>query len=161
MHSIKRQFLLGSGLLWLVRPAFSQDVPRKAPVDKGPALEAPLVKEFVGVAHGKFEQTEQLLTQNPSLLNATWDWGGGDFETGLGGASHMGNKEIARFLIGKGARVDIFAAAMLNELEIVQAIVKAFPGIEKSLGPHKIPLIAHAKRGGAGDVVKYLENLPG
>jgi hypothetical protein len=30
---------------------------------------------------------------------------------------------------------------------------------EFSLGPHKIPLLAHAKRGGADEVVKYLESL--
>ena len=155
----KRQFISAGAILPVALPLFSQDVPAKKKVEKGPPIEDPLVKEFVGVAHGKFERTEELLSQNPALLNATWDWGGGDFETGLGGASHMGNKEIARFLISKGARLDIFAAAMLNQLEIVQAMVKAFPGIEKSLGPHKIPLIVHAKRGDAADVAKYLESL--
>ncbi|MBK5291441.1 MAG: ankyrin repeat domain-containing protein [Acidobacteriia bacterium] len=130
-------------------------------VDKGPPLDVALVKEFVGAAHGKFERTEEMLTSQPALLNATWDWGGGDFETGLGGASHMGNQEIARFLIGKGARMDVFAAAMLGELAIVQAMCKAFPNLHRSLGPHKIPLIAHARRGGpaAAEVVKYIEAL--
>ena len=58
--------------------------------------------------------TKALLAEQPSLLNATWDWGGGDFETGLGGAGHMGNREIAEFLIGQGARLDIFVATMLG-----------------------------------------------
>ncbi len=26
----------------------------------------------------------------PALLNAAWDWGGGDFETALAGAAHRG-----------------------------------------------------------------------
>ncbi len=152
----KRKFLAGAASL-LAAPASPQ-----TPVpDRPPALDAGLVKEFVGVAHGKFERTQELLEQTPGLLNATWDWGGGDFETGLGGASHMGNREIALYLLGKGARMDLFAAAMLGKLDIVRAAVAAFPGIHKALGPHKIPLIAHAKRGGpdAAEVLKYLESL--
>ncbi|MFN0103968.1 MAG: ankyrin repeat domain-containing protein [Bryobacteraceae bacterium] len=130
-------------------------------LDKGPPLESALVKEFVGAAHGKLDKTREMLGAQPALLNATWDWGGGDFETGLGGASHMGNREIAEFLIGKGARADIFAAAMLGQIDIVKAFVKAFPGIERSLGPHKIPLLVHAKKGGTQSlaVVEYLQSL--
>jgi hypothetical protein len=129
--------------------------------DRGPALDGALVKEFVGAAHGRLGRTEELVREHPGLINATWDWGGGDFETGLGGASHMGAREIAMFLIANGARMDLFAAAMLGKLEIVQAAVTAFPGIHRALGPHKIPLIAHARRGGpeAAEVVKYLESL--
>lgn len=116
-----------------------------------------MVKEFVVSAHGNLEKTKQMLADHPGLLNATWDWGGGDFETGLGGASHMGNREIAEYLIGRGARMDIFAAAMLDKLEVVRALMQAFPGIEKSLGPHKIPLAAHAQRGKAERVIEYLK----
>lgn len=127
--------------------------------DRGPALAADLVKSFVGAAHSDLAKTKAMLAETPALLNATWDWGGGDFETGLGGASHMGNREIAEFLIGHGARVDIFAAAMLGRLEIIKAMVTAFPGIEKSLGPHKIPLLVHAQKGMAENVVEYLKSL--
>ncbi|MBL0160324.1 MAG: ankyrin repeat domain-containing protein [Bryobacterales bacterium] len=118
-----------------------------------------MVKTFVGAAHGNLEKTKEMLAETPALLNAAWDWGGGDFETGLGGAAHMGNRQIAEYLIGLGARTDIFAAAMLGRIEIVQALVKAFPGIEKSLGPHKIPLLAHAERGKAENVIEYLKSL--
>ncbi len=152
----KRQFLFAVAATPSLT-AFAQN----QQVDKGPPLDFLIVKEFVGAAHGKFERTEEMLASQPALLNATWDWGGGDFETGLGGASHMGNQEIARFLIGKGARMDIFAAAMLGELPIVQAMCKAFPNLHRSLGPHKIPLIAHARRGGpaAAEVVKFIGSL--
>jgi hypothetical protein len=131
----------------------------KKEIYKGPPLEPALVKEFVGAAHSKLERTKEMLAEKPSLLNATWDWGGGDFETALGGASHMGNREIALFLIGQGARADIFAAAMLGQLEVVKALVAAFPGIEKSLGPHKIPLLVHAQKGAAEGIVAYLQSL--
>lgn len=52
-----------------------------------PALEATLVQEFVGNAHGNFARVKEMLEQEPALVNATWDWGGGDFETALGAAS--------------------------------------------------------------------------
>ena len=40
-------------------------------------------------AHGDLQRSKELLELQPGLLNAAWDWGGGDFETALGGASHM------------------------------------------------------------------------
>ncbi|MCG8607382.1 ankyrin repeat domain-containing protein [bacterium] len=100
-----------------------------------------------------------MLEEQPTLVNATWDWGGGDWETSLGGASHMGRRDIALFLLENNARVDIFAAAMLGQLEIVKEA--AFPAIHKVPGPHEIPLIAHAPKGGehAAEVLKYLESL--
>src|SRR5688500_12895450 len=101
---------------------------------RGPALAPELVKEFVGAAHAKLERTQQMLDSEPGLLNATWDWGGGDFETALGGASHMGAREIALFLLSKGARIDLFAAAMLGKLEIVKTACSVFPEIHKRSG---------------------------
>jgi len=112
------------------------------------ALEATLVHEFVGNAHGNLERVKELLAQEPALVNATWDWGGGDFETALGAASHMGRKDIANFLLEHGARLDIFAAAMLGKLDVVKATLEAYPDAIKTPGPHGIPLIAHAEAGG-------------
>ncbi|MGH9658318.1 MAG: ankyrin repeat domain-containing protein [Bryobacteraceae bacterium] len=136
--------------------ALAQKIP-----DRGPALDLALVKDFVGAAHGNLEKTKALLEQQPGLLNATWDWGGGDFETALGGASHMGNRDIALYLLGKGARLDLFAAAMLGKLDVIRSACAAFPGVHRALGPHKIPLIAHARKGGAEaePVLKFLESL--
>ncbi|MBA3725039.1 MAG: ankyrin repeat domain-containing protein [Armatimonadetes bacterium] len=118
-------------------------------MDKPPALPAELVKEFVIAAHGDFEKTKSLLAKTPALLNATWDWGGGDFESAIGGAGHMGRRDIALYLIEKGARTDIFVAAMLGELEVVKAYLAKHQSMAKSGGPHGIPLIAHAEAGGA------------
>jgi hypothetical protein len=58
-------------------------------MDKKSALESKLVEEFVVKAHSDFDRVKELLAQEPALINATWDWGGGDFETALGGASHI------------------------------------------------------------------------
>jgi hypothetical protein len=126
-----------------------------------PALDANLVQEFVGNAHGDLKRVQELLAQEPALINACWDWGGGDFETGLGAAAHMGRKDIATFLLDHGARLDLFAAAMLGKLDVVKAALIAFPEEINTPGPHGIPLIAHAKAGGddALPVLEYLESL--
>ena len=130
-------------------------------MERIPALELDLVQEFVAKAHGDFERVKELLIQEPGLINATWDWGGGDFETALGAAAHMGNKEIANFLLENGARLDLFAAAMLGNLEIVKAALNAYPNSIDIPGPHGISLIAHAEAGGeeAKPVLEFLESL--
>jgi hypothetical protein len=61
----------------------------------------------------------------------------------------MGRRDIAEFLLERGARLDVFAAAMLGKLEVVRAAVAAYPGIVHVPGPHKIPLLTHAEKGGA------------
>ena len=126
-----------------------------------PALESTLVNEFVAKAHGDLNRVTELLTQEPALINATWDWGGGDFETALGAAAHMGRKDIANFLLEHGARLDIFAAAMLGKLDIVKAALTAYPDALNTPGPHGIPLIVHAEKGGedAIGVLEYLQGL--
>jgi hypothetical protein len=119
-----------------------------------------LVKAFVGKGHGDLEGVKQMLNEIPGILNACWDWGGGDFETALGGASHMGRKDIAEYLIEQGARMDIFAAAMLGQLEIVKSMVMAYPEILQSKGAHGITLLTHAQKGGdnALPVVEFLKS---
>jgi hypothetical protein len=128
---------------------------------KPAALETTLVQEFVSQSHSDLERVKALLAQEPALINASWDWGGGDWETGLGAAAHMGRKDIANYLLENGARLDLFAAAMLGKLAIVKAGLAAYPDAINTPGPHGIPLIAHAKAGGeeASKVLEYLEIL--
>jgi hypothetical protein len=119
------------------------------------------VQRFVQVAHGDLDVTRQMLDGEPRLLRATWDWGGGDFETALGGAAHMGRRDIAAWLLERGTPLDLFAAAMLGELAIVRAALDVWPSLARVPGPHRIPLIAHAKAGGpsASRVVEYVESV--
>jgi hypothetical protein len=129
--------------------------------ERPPALAAAMVQEFVRKAHADLPATKAMLAEQPALLNATWDWGGGDFEMGIGGAGHMGNREIAEFLIGQGARLDVFVAAMLGKADVVRAMLTAWPGLLQSKGPHGITLLRHARAGGepARLVVDYLQSL--
>jgi hypothetical protein len=125
------------------------------------ALDAALVREIVAVAHGDLGRVRELLEREPRLVNAAWDWGGGDWETPLGAASHMGRRDIAEYLLEHSARLDLFAAAMLGKLDVVRAALAAFPSASGVAGPHGISLLAHAKAGGAeaAAVAAYLEGL--
>jgi hypothetical protein len=146
------------------RVAFARQATVAAPAR--PPLSDDQVKQFVGVAHGDLDKTRQMLDAEPRLIRAAWDWGAGDFETALGGAAHMGRRDIAMLLVERGAPLDLFAAAMLGELAIVKAALELRPSLARVLGPHTIPLIAHAKAGGppAAPVLEYissvLERLP-
>jgi hypothetical protein len=128
-----------------------------------PPFDRARVKRFVIAGHVNLAAVKAMLAEEPKLINGTIDWGNGDFETALGGASHMGRRDIAEFLLEYNARMDIFAATMLGKLDIVKAAVAAFPNIVHVPGPHGIPLIVHAEKGGpaAKDVLEFLRPLAG
>jgi hypothetical protein len=73
----------------------------------------------------------------------------------------MGRRDIATYLLENGARLDLFAAAMLGNLDIVKATLEIYPQALDTPGPHDIPLIAHAQAGGheAKEVYEYLKSL--
>lgn len=171
MEHTRRQFMTAASGIVLAGPERAlasrrvqvpQPTSPQQPVPKRPdPLKPTIVEEFVRKAHADLPGTKALLAEQPSLLNATWDWGGGDFETGLGGAGHMGNREIAEYLIGQGARMDIFVATMLGRLDIVKAMLAAWPNLLHSKGPHGISLLRHARAGkdAAKQVEEYLLSL--
>ena len=129
--------------------------------DWWPLQDPAAVKEMVTVAHGDLQRVRALVEHQPALANAAVDWGYGDWEDALGAAAHTGRREIAEVLLAHGARISIFAAAMLGHLDVVKALVAAHPGIQRTHGPHGIPLLHHAQAGGpqAEPVVKFLESL--
>jgi hypothetical protein len=129
--------------------------------DRPSPLDPQKVEAFVANAHGDLDAVRTLLAEEPALVNAAWDWGGGDWEAALGAAAHMGRRDIALFLLDHGARLDLFAAAMLGEVEIVRATLDAFPAARNARGPHGIPLVEHARAGGEGAraVLELLESV--
>ena len=155
--------LATAGAFFAVRAAGAQSTPKPNPSAARPVppIADDLIKRFVTAGHAQLNVVQEMLAEQPALINAVWDWGGGDFETALGGASHMGRRDIAEFLLAKGARLDLFAAAALGNLDIVKAAVAVYPQIVNVAGPHKIPLIAHAEKGGSTDVVEFLKPLVG
>ncbi len=128
-------------------------------MDEPLVLPAEMVNEFVSAAHGDLARVTEMLAQEPALINAVWDWGGGDFESALGGAAHMGHRDIALYLLAHGARFDLFAAAMLGQLEVVRAVLAAQPELRHTPGAHGMSLLVHARKGGerAQAVVAFLQ----
>ncbi|HZY79510.1 MAG TPA: hypothetical protein VFE50_08310 [Cyclobacteriaceae bacterium] len=129
--------------------------------EKPPPIAGDLVKEFVIAGHGNLQKVKEMLEQQPNLLNASWDWGNGDYETAIEGAGHVGNREVAEYLLGRGARLNMFAAAMLGKIDIVRSTLTVFPDLKTSKGPHGLMLIHHATKGGeqAKEVLEYLKQI--
>jgi hypothetical protein len=120
-----------------------------------------LVQDFVIYAHSELGMVKKLLEKEAALVNATMDWGGGDWETALGGASHMGRRDIVEFLLEKGARINIFCATMMGQLDVVKAFLALQPKLIDAKGPHGFTLHFHAQVGGedAKKVLDYLQSL--
>jgi hypothetical protein len=135
--------------------------PEFKPSWKKPQVNRTLVQDFVIYAHSDLEMTRKLLEKEPMLVNAVIDWGAGDWESGLGGASHMGRKDIVAFLLEHGARVDIFCAAMLGQLDVIKALLTLEPKLIDARGPHGFNLHFHAQVGGedAEKVLDYLQSV--
>jgi hypothetical protein len=117
------------------------------------------VKEFVLAGHGNFDKVKSLLQAFPTLLYAAWDWADGDFETAIEGAGHVGNKEIALYLIEQGARANLFVLTMLGKTQLVKPYLEAFPSYLSARGPHGLTLLHHAQKGGddARELLEYLQ----
>jgi hypothetical protein len=128
---------------------------------KKPQLNHLLVQDFVVFAHTDLPMVKRLVEKEPAVLNAAIDWGNGDWETGLGGASHMGRRDIVEFLLDKGARIDIFCAAMLGQLDAVRSFLALQPKLIDAPGPHRLSLHFHAQVGGkeAEQVLDYLQSV--
>ena len=156
-----RQSLAGAGaLVSLPFVLNGQEQPKPTITSAIDPLPTEKVKEFVVAGHGNMDKTKQLLLQFPTLLYATWDWGGGDFETGLEGAGHVGSKEVANYLISLGARTNLFVLTMLGKTQIVKSYLETYPAYLNAKGPHGLTLLHHAQKGGedAKELLDYLQS---
>jgi hypothetical protein len=141
---------------------FTRDYPKPGfnPSWKNPQINRLLVQDFVIFAHMDLPMTKKLLEREPMLINSYMDWGAGDWESGLGGASHMGRRDIVEFLLEKGARIDIFCAAMMGQLDAVKAFLTLQPKLIDSRGPHGFTLHFHAQLAqDGGKTLDYLQSV--
>ena len=141
----RRQFLAGAAAVGLIAGGSNQLSSAATLYEDEPSqLDPKLVGKFVGKSHGDFETVQSLLKQEPALVNAAWDWGSGDWETGLGAAAHTGRRNIAEFLLDHGAHINAFAAAMLGMKPIISELLRTYPNLHAIRGPHQICLLTHA-----------------
>lgn len=129
--------------------------------EKPPPIKLEIVREFVGVSHSNLDRVKEMLENDHLLLHVSNDWGGGDYESGIEAAGHVGNKDIANYLLSKGARYNIYLACMLGHLETVKNVLTFNPGLLNSKGPHGFTMLHHANKGGESSkaVVEYLASL--
>jgi ankyrin repeat protein len=87
--------------------------------------------------------------------------GGGDYESGIEAAGHVGNREIAAYLLSKGARYNVYLASMLGHLDVVKSVLTFNPNLLNSKGAHGFTMLHHAQKGGetSKPVVEYLQSL--
>ena len=146
-----------------VEAAFTRDYPEPEfkPRWKKPQLNRQMLSDFVIYAHSDLKMTKTLLDKEPLLINGLMDWGAGDWESGLGGASHMGRHDIVEFLLERGARIDIFCATMMGQLEAVKSLLTLQPKLIDSRGPHGFTLHFHAQLAGknADKMLEYLQSI--
>lgn len=144
-----------SGLAGLSLPSALSPKPVNANPDP---IESETIKEFVLAGHGDLAKVKEMVSEAPNLIYCRYDWGGGDFEEAIEGAGHVGNKEIASYLIEQGTRVNLFVLTMLGKTNLVKPILEAYPHLVFAKGPHGFSLLHHAQKGGkeAEELVEYL-----
>lgn len=112
-----------------------------------PSIDDEIVSEVVGKSHFDLERVKELVDHRPELARANWDWAFGDWESAIGAAAHVGRRDIVEYLLGKGARPNIFTYAVLGHYEVVKRMIETQPGVENIDGPHGIGLLVHAEAG--------------
>jgi ankyrin repeat protein len=114
------------------------------------------LKKFVIAAHGDLDQVRQMLETQPDLLNMSYDWGPGGPEDALEAAGHMGNRAIAEYLLGKGAPLTVFAAAMLGRADDVRRFLAEQPQLATTSGVHGFSLLWHAALSGSTEIAQLI-----
>ncbi|WP_422105527.1 hypothetical protein [Winogradskyella sp.] len=142
----RKKFIKKSALILgttIITPAcYSQNTEQKKNIYSYDEIE-----EFVFAAHSDFDKTKKIVTNKPTIINATNQFIKGDFETALGGAAHMGRKDIADMLLARGARQDIFTMTFFGEDDFIKQMINKSPELINAPGPHGFTLLHHARIG--------------
>lgn len=110
------------------------------------------VKAFVIAGHHDLEKVKAILEENPTLLEAKAPWN----ETALQAACHMGRRDIAAWLLERGAQPDLCCWAAMGEVEKVRQALEADPESASYRGVHGMSVLMHAAFGGSLEVAKLL-----
>ncbi len=170
MKTRRRTFIaraLAAIALCTPRSLFAQETAK--PMDAAPPKDRvrpthdmAVVAEFVIAAHRDLAKVRAMVEQDPKLVLASIDTGNtgvGDWETGLNGAAHLGRRDIAEFLLSRGARIDAFCAAMLGYRDVVISLLKAEPRAANVKGPHGLTLLYHTAIGGDVAIAEAIKPL--
>ncbi|MBZ0315346.1 MAG: ankyrin repeat domain-containing protein [Anaerolineae bacterium] len=113
------------------------------------------IKTFVQVAHFDLAKVQELLEADPRLLNVI----NPDFdESALGAASHVGRRDIAQYLLDKGAPLTIYTAAMLGMKDQVRKFLRDDPAQAQVKGAHGFTNLFHAALSGDVEIAQMLHD---
>jgi ankyrin repeat protein len=115
-------------------------------------VEAAVVEDLVGNAHGNLARVRELLDAHPDALNRRAPWN----ETAIEAATQMGDKPILDFLIARGAPVDFFTACVLGRVDDVAAELAVDSSRAGARGVHDLPALYFAAIGGSIAVAESL-----
>jgi uncharacterized protein len=121
-------------------------------------LSQDLVGEFVQASHYSLAKVQALHQEYPALLNARWEK---YHELALEAAGHMGQREIAEYLLTHGAPLQVFVAASLGNTQAVAHFLHAEPSLANARGVHGISLCYHAALSGNLDVLELIDQAGG
>lgn len=110
------------------------------------------IRDLVLSAHSNFARVKEMIEADPRLLNVSAPWE----ETPLQAASHMGNRQIAEWLLERGAPLDIHAAAMLGRTDDVLAFLADDPDLVRQRGVHGMPMLFFPSASGRREVAELL-----
>lgn len=155
---MNRKNFLKSSLFGAVGISLAPSVLISNPFDGPEPLKSEIVKEFVGAGHNNLDKVKNMLADYPNLIYSRYDWGNGDFEEAIEGAGHVGDADIAAYLIENGARVNLFVLTMLGHSDLVKPVLEHYPALLNAKGAHGFTLLHHAERGGdkSKDLYDYL-----
>lgn len=111
-----------------------------------------LIDECVSSAHGNFQRVREIIDAHAELVDKPAQWG----ETPLQAASQMGRRDMAEYLLAKGAKLDFFAACMLGRFDDVVGFLEADPGLALGSGVHGLPSLYFAAVGGQPRIAELL-----
>jgi uncharacterized protein len=114
------------------------------------------IKEFVIAGHGNFEKIKTMLELDSDLLEVKHPWSETDSESALQASSHVGNVQIAMYLLRKGATLEITTAAMLGDLTAIKTFLDADSSLIQATGGHGISLLTHGVISSDPAVVDFL-----
>ena len=152
----------GGSRLFAQAPASSVS-PGAPPVvpDRGPQIESGLVKQFVIAGHGNLDKVKEMLARNRRS----------SMRPGIGAAATSRQRSAAPHTWAGPTSPDSYSKIMPGWISLPRPCSAVSTSSRRPLrlsqtscacrGPHKIPLIAHAEKGGADAVavVEFLRTL--
>lgn len=117
------------------------------------ALSQEIVKAFVLASHFDLEKVKEQLEAEPRLLNEVYLEVN---ETALQAASHMGRRDIAEYLLDKGAPMTIYTAAMMGMKAEVEQFLRDGSSQAQVKGAHGFTNLFHAALNGDVEIAQVL-----